>query len=372
MICSVGFSATKTWLCGSLASDMDQQSGSGTEIQSEDGILPSAISSRVEMKRERVRKRTPHPSKRGYRCSSHGCNRSFLTMHELITHVSVHYKPTESLKDKLFVCSVGGCGESLDSMQELMNHLKVHYKPNRYFKCENCMQHFRTHRSLFKHLHVCIENNANSAPLSVQPSLDSKFTAAVEPSKPRHQSVIQCIKKEAPISLTNKVLKSQSPYLTDDLRKSMNSLISQSSNTFPLLEPSVFGGQFPASASVAGSYLPFLHPSAYTIPQASVPQRIKSFLGNQGQPVSNAVWKKSQGHSTNSRILWEHTRDSYNCMQCTFSTDTRYQMTKHIEEQHKNPLNKLQCETDDYDVPSFDSKALSEENPVSSHRTNSF
>ncbi|XP_053318280.1 zinc finger protein 414 [Spea bombifrons] len=335
------------------------------EAKPEDGV-PRAVKSARAVKTERGRKRNLHPSKRGHRCSTYGCNRSFLKMQELINHVTVHVKPTEFLKDKKFLCSMTGCEEALNSMQELMNHLKTHYKPNRYFKCENCMQHFRTHRSLFKHLHVCSDNGSNPAPLSMPPpppSFDSKIASPVKPVK-RRQSVIQCATKKphfptAP--MTEGASTSSSSSIPDDLRPSMSSLASPTSNLFSALDTSLFAGRLPgpsSSSAAAGSYLPFLNPPAYNIPQTSVPQRLRPFLGNQSLPASNAVWKKNQGHATNSRILWEHTRDSYNCMQCTFSTASRDKMTKHIEGVHKNPpANKLQSEMNcDPDMLPFSTK----------------
>ncbi|KAM4707376.1 zinc finger protein 414 isoform 1-T1 [Discoglossus pictus] len=350
---------------------MHQQASQGNAVQPADG-LPEIEVSRVVRKvtkreRDRGSARILNTARRGLRCSSYGCGRTFLSMQDLITHVSVHYKPTQSLKDKTFLCSVTGCREERSSMQDLMTHMKIHYKPNRFFKCENCMQHFRTHRSLFKHLHVCSDPSAHPFPLSVSsPSstTDSKLPAPVEPVK-RHTSVIQCVKKETPVPIDNiptvPITASTSSSLPQDIQSSMSSLISQASNSFSLLDPSLFMGRLPGQspASVAGSYLPFLHPSAYNLSQATIPQRLRPFLGNQGLPVSNAVWKKNQGHSTNSRILWEHTRDSYNCMQCTFTTASRNQMTKHIEEFHKSPpSNRLQ--EYDYDLIPFHSKIAPE------------
>ncbi|NXO59335.1 ZN414 protein, partial [Aramus guarauna] len=43
------------------------------------------------------------------------------------------------------------------------------------------------------------------------------------------------------------------------------------------------------------------------------------------------------GHSSNSRIVWEHTRGRYTCMQCPYSTASREEMTRHIEDHRKNP-----------------------------------
>ncbi|NXR62581.1 ZN414 protein, partial [Rhadina sibilatrix] len=42
-------------------------------------------------------------------------------------------------------------------------------------------------------------------------------------------------------------------------------------------------------------------------------------------------------HSSNSRIVWEHTRGRYSCTQCPFSTASREEMTLHIEDHRKNP-----------------------------------
>lgn len=38
------------------------------------------------------------------------------------------------------------------------------------------------------------------------------------------------------------------------------------------------------------------------------------------------------GHAAPSRIVWEHTRGRYSCMQCAFSTASRPAMTLHLED----------------------------------------
>ncbi|XP_068089863.1 zinc finger protein 414-like [Hyperolius riggenbachi] len=292
--------------------------------------------------REGGRRRNTQGSRRGHRCTAYGCNRIFLNMQDLINHVSVHYKPTQSMQDKKFICSMNGCAEKLDSMQDLMTHLKVHYKPNRYFKCENCMQPFRTHRSLFKHLHVCSDNPSRSTPESITP-LPPTADTKQGPAASRPTSVIQCIKKATSLPVTEDSSKStatvsSSPFLGGHL-PSMSKLVAQTSNPFPMLDPSLFANRLPSPprSSAAGSYLSFLNQSSYSLPQGAASQRLRPFLGNTGMPVSNAMWKKTQGHTSNSRIVWEHTRGSYRCMQCSFSTPTRDHMDKHIEELHKNP-----------------------------------
>ncbi|KAG9480469.1 hypothetical protein GDO78_012107, partial [Eleutherodactylus coqui] len=340
------------------------------------GSLPSTPQSvrgvKVETKRPREagRKRNPAPSKRGHRCSTYGCNRTFLNMQELIHHVSIHYKPTQSMQDKKFVCSIIGCGEMLDSMQDLMSHLKVHYKPNRYFKCENCMQHFRTHRSLFKHLHVCSDNAARAASQGTAsvPASDSESATPAGPAS-RQTSVIQCVKKDAafPVSddtpTTSMAAVASTSTLPGGHLSSMSNLVSQATNSFPAYDPNLFAGRAPGPSptSAANSYLPYMNPSTYNLPQASISQRLKPFLGNQSLPASNAMWKKNQGHTANSRIIWEHTRGNYRCMQCNFSTPTRDQMDKHIELFHKNPPSTRMNEIDyDVDLLSFHSKVPAE------------
>ncbi|NXG78690.1 ZN414 protein, partial [Baryphthengus martii] len=63
------------------------------------------------------------------------------------------------------------------------------------------------------------------------------------------------------------------------------------------------------------------------------------------QPTPPMLWLRSDsrlvlaptGHSSNSRIVWEHTRGRYTCTQCPYSTASREEMTLHIEDHRKNP-----------------------------------
>ncbi|XP_065392120.1 zinc finger protein 414 isoform X2 [Macaca fascicularis] len=204
---------------------------------------------------------------------------------------------------KLFRCSALSCTETFPSMQELVAHSKLHYKPNRYFKCENCLLRFRTHRSLFKHLHVCVENAQSPAP-PPPPALDR------EPPAPERPPEVD--------------------------------LASAPGLPFPLLEP--FTTPAPAAT---GPFVPYLIPAPFGLS----PPRLCPFLAAApGPPASSAaVWKKSQGagssprrpqggsgapsgHAAPSRIVWEHTRGRYSCMQCAFSTASRSAMTLHLED----------------------------------------
>lgn len=193
------------------------------------------------------RRRPPPPGKQ-IACSSPGCCLSFPSIRDLAQHLRTHCPPTQSLEGKLFRCSALSCTETFPSMQELVAHGKLHYKPNRYFKCENCLLRFRTHRSLFKHLHVCAEHAQSPAPPQ-PPALDK------EPPAPERPPELD------PIS---------GPGLP-----------------FPLLEPYTTPAPTPA-----GPFLPYLNPAPYGLS----PPRLRPFLAAApGPPASSAgVWKKSQ------------------------------------------------------------------------------
>uniref|UniRef100_A0A8D2Q5V3 C2H2-type domain-containing protein n=1 Tax=Varanus komodoensis TaxID=61221 RepID=A0A8D2Q5V3_VARKO len=207
-------------------------------------------------------KRRPTPGKR-YQCSGDGCRLACRSMKELLDHMRVHYRPTQSVEGKAFRCSAHGCAESFPDMQALMGHVKAHYKLNRYFKCENCMSRFQTYRSLFKHLHSCTDSATSS------PSPAPAAALAADP-------------------------------LPASLRGALES-VPALAHSFPLLEQPLFGppslARFsgPPPPPVAGPFLPFVHSTTYGLPQAAVQSRLRPLLPAPGLPVSNAVWKKSQG-----------------------------------------------------------------------------
>lgn len=310
------------------------------------------------------------PGKR-YSCSGDGCRLVFRSMKELLDHMRVHYRPTQSLEGKTFRCSTPDCQESFPNMQDLMDHMKVHYKLNLYFKCENCTSRFRTYRSLFKHLHVCSESTSPSPSLMAEkPLLPPTSGAEKEPpgklleELPHLQSVIQHTNKEVllPPAATEAASALATNLLPSASLEAMP-LPTPPAHPYPLLESSLFGppaslARFtvPPHSSVSGPYLPYMYPSSYALSQASVQSRLRPYLPGPGLPVSNAVWKKSQGHSSNSRIVWQHTRGRYNCLQCTYSTPSREEMTQHIEDHRKNP-SRLDGEMDfGVGLPSFHPK----------------
>ncbi|XP_045404067.1 zinc finger protein 414 isoform X2 [Lemur catta] len=285
-----------------------QQGASPAPDTCQPGPGPSpGTTSTVSVTSEDLRppRRRPPPGKQ-IPCSSPGCCLSFPSVRDLAQHLRTHCPPTQSLEGKLFRCSALSCTETFPSMQELVAHGKLHYKPNRYFKCENCLLRFRTHRSLFKHLHVCAEHAQSPAP-PPPPALEKEPPAPERPPESDPASAAQGLQ-------------------------------------FPLLEP--FTTPAPAPTPT-GPYLPYLNPAPFGLS----PPRLRHFLATApGPPASSAaVWKKSQGagssprrpqggsdapsgHAAPSRIVWEHTRGRYSCMQCAFSTASRPAMTLHLED----------------------------------------
>ncbi|NXA89615.1 ZN414 protein, partial [Melanocharis versteri] len=255
--------------------------------------MPVAGSGGTPAPELRPLKRRPVPGKH-YQCSSYGCKLAFPSMQELMDHLKVHYRPTQSLEGKTFHCPTLGCAETFPSMQDLMAHMKVHYKPNRYFKCENCLLRFRTHRSLFKHLHVCSDSASGPAP-------------PPKPDKPVLPPATSAPEKEPPAKPPEGL-----PKLPSALR--------------PLEKEGTAAG---ADTGPAGPRAPRHHPAP-------------------GDPGGDAGGDAGAirvlpcppvlaGHSSNSRIVWEHTRGRYSCTQCPFSAASREEMTLHIEDHRKNP-----------------------------------
>ncbi|XP_015282169.1 PREDICTED: zinc finger protein 414-like, partial [Gekko japonicus] len=344
---------------------------------SDPGLLESRINpvlsggSGIQTQDRRLPKRRPHQGKlqgKRYQCSGDGCRMAFQSMRELLDHLSVHYRPPQSLEGKTFCCSTLGCAETFSCMQDLMEHTKIHCKPNRYFKCENCMSRFQTHRSLFKHLHVCSDNRGpSSALLEEKPAFPTTSGPEKEPPGnrlnrlPRFQSVIQHAKKEAVLpSGTEAASALERDSLPAGLPSPLGPVPSPS-HPFSLLEAPLFGPPPPARSSGPphspgpGPFLPYMHPPPFPLP----PNRLRPYLPVQGLPVSNAVWKKSQGHSSNSRIVWEHTRGRYRCLQCSYSAPSRKEMTQHLEDHRKNalPTGRLEGEMDfGVSLPPFHSK----------------
>ncbi|NXP61252.1 ZN414 protein, partial [Chloropsis cyanopogon] len=279
-------------------------------------------------------------------------------MQELVDHLKVHYRPTQSLEGKTFHCPTLGCTETFPSMQDLMAHMKVHYKPNRYFKCENCLLRFRTHRSLFKHLHVCSDSASGPAP---PPRPDKPPRGeGVRPRWAPRQGGCRLHPPKTPQpgpegrssrrrSSSGSCLGSSAPSVPSAPSPSPEPAVPFAAGPGHSLAPrsqirgSSLGKGTPERAGLRAGGLQPAQPRGTT--------RLRAIPGPpRGHPGAIPVLPCPPvlaGHSSNSRIVWEHTRGRYSCTQCPFSTASREEMTLHTEEHRKNaPPGRLEAEMD--------------------------
>ncbi|XP_060743663.1 zinc finger protein 414 isoform X2 [Tachysurus vachellii] len=255
-------------------------------------------------------------------CSFYNCNRTYNHPDALNNHLKDHHKtPAQSLPGKSFLCSTIGCDGSFASMQQLMDHMRHHHKPNYFFLCESCRAKLRSYRTLLKHLQTCakvakskaarmeggptpdLASGADSDPPGSFPSVGDSQQMESEPSPPPQGSQptsappADSVAAFEPMKLQNQP---DAPY-----------------SPFP---PSLSPAPDPEPQRS-----PRVGPVGMVTPLPLTP------------PGSNAVWRKNQGQSFNSRILWEHTRGRYSCLQCGHSTPERKEMTAHIEGHHRSP-----------------------------------
>ncbi|XP_062872705.1 zinc finger protein 414 [Trichomycterus rosablanca] len=235
-------------------------------------------------------------------CSLYNCKRTYTNAEALRNHIRDHHSnPAQSVPGKSFLCSTIGCDGSFSSMQQLMDHMRRHHKPNYFFLCESCRAKLRSYRTLLKHLQTCAKVAKGKAP---KPDAGHPGTET-DPSGDTPQEASD----------------SSAP------------LISALRVPSEVVQP-----RNPQDAPY-GSFPPSLSPAPEPEPQRSLrfgPAGPASYLPHT-PPGSNAVWRKNQGQSFSSRILWEHTRGRYSCLQCGHSTPDRQEMTAHIEGQHRSP-----------------------------------
>lgn len=249
-------------------------------------------------------------------CKVYGCKRSYTSVEALNSHINDHLIPAESLPGKFFLCSAVGCHGSFNSMQELMEHMRVHYKPNVFFVCESCRAKLRSHRTLLKHLQTCAKVG--------------KSKVARGGGVPSEQAI-----ESDPQGLTSGAVEPPEASEPEQM---------ETETTPPATEPPVATQQSPDPSCMPSSCSPAEGP--YQSPQLSPSVQSLSSSPQSSVGSGNAVWRKNQGQSFNSRILWEHTKGRYNCLQCGHSTPNRKEMTTHIEGQHKSLPGKSPSDTD--------------------------
>ncbi|XP_070765050.1 zinc finger protein 414 [Enoplosus armatus] len=288
-------------------------------------------------------KRTP--------CPLHGCKRVYTDASALESHIKDHEISAQSLPGKVLLCSSVGCSGSFPNMQKLMEHMRHHHKPNIFFLCESCRTKLRSYRGLLTHLHTCSKvprgktkptepmppppaavTNPNMTPTAMDsvsapqqlpsqtPNPDGSFPAAVpQPDSgdppflgPPFLSAQQTSPPQlAPQQLTEGAPQPQLWNKASDVSPTLNL-------EDPTVAPDLHDAQGQHQTQTRSPEP--VHPAPGAAPHSP--------------PGSSAVWKKNQGMACNRRILWEHTKGRYTCVQCGHTATNRKEMTQHINTQH--------------------------------------
>ncbi|XP_074515834.1 zinc finger protein 414 [Sebastes fasciatus] len=289
-------------------------------------------------------------------CPLHGCKRVYSDPTSLESHIKDHEMSAESLPGKVLLCSTVGCSGSFPNMQKLMEHMRHHHKPNIFFLCESCRTKLRSYRGLLTHLHTCSKvprgkpksteppaagTNPNITPMDVDqkppPWLDSMSTPQQLPPQiptPEGSLLATVLKPDpdvppvlSPPFLSNPV--TSPPQLAPPQ-------LTEAAAPQPQLksEPSAM----PVSLNLGGPTAAPDTPDAQAQhpTQTRPPELVHPAPGSapRSPPGTTAVWKKNQGMSCNRRVLWEHTRGRYTCVQCGHTTTNRKEITQHINAKH--------------------------------------
>lgn len=259
-------------------------------------------------------------------CPMLGCKRVYSEVSALESHVSDHDSPARSLPGKKLQCSTSGCGASFPNMQKLMEHSRHHYKPNIYFQCESCRTKLRSYRGLLAHLHTC-SKVPRAKPKAADPA--SNTTPATSDLAP---PTLESVSSPQPAPSQTTSAPSAAP-LSDSAEP-------------PVLGPPMLTPQeAPPSRHVAPELAEAPPPPPLGEEASKPAERLKPMAPKAAAeppgvqvrstaPGSAAVWRKNQATSSHRRVLWEHTRGRYTCLQCGHTLTNRKEMTQHISSQH--------------------------------------
>ncbi|XP_028257882.1 zinc finger protein 414 [Parambassis ranga] len=275
-------------------------------------------------------------------CPVHCCKRAYADTVGLERHIKDHEIPAQSLPGKILRCSTLGCSSSFPNMQKLMEHIRHHHKPNIFFQCESCRTKLRSYRGLLTHLHTCSKvprgKMKSTEPAPPQPAV------ATNPNMPPQamDQPPQLESANAPQQLLSKIPNSNGSFAggvpqPDPAAPPLLSL-SVSDTSPPQLVPEAAPQPLPSSLNLdapkAAPDPPVPQDHHQTQPSFPEPIHTASGFAPHSPPGLSAVWKKSQGITCNRRILWEHTRGRYTCVQCYHTVTNRKEMTQHISSHH--------------------------------------
>ncbi|XP_062327265.1 zinc finger protein 414 [Osmerus eperlanus] len=294
------------------------------------------------------------PEPKRLHCSIYGCRRVYTDTDSLSNHVQDHHIHSQSLPGKTFHCSSPGCNGSFSSMQDLMKHTRNHHKPNIYFQCESCRSKLRTYPALLKHLHTCSKVAKGKIGKTAEQSSHDQLLGPNTPSdilpSPNPNPSTSPMDTDSSNAHQQRESGTAPHLLPSQLQLPKKcSLLAPSSTCFPRADSQLQAQSQsqPQTQSQVQDQTPNTdnpeQPEDQAPPQMqqqaepSVQDLPALTSSSQTSPGSNAVWRKNQGTSFNSRIVWEHSRGRYTCVQCGQSSESRQEMTAHIEINHKSP-----------------------------------
>ncbi|XP_053176346.1 zinc finger protein 414 [Scomber japonicus] len=258
-------------------------------------------------------------------CPLYGCKRVYSDMSSLDVHVKDHEMPAQSLPGKVLLCSTVGCSGSFPNMQKLMEHMRHHHKPNIFFLCESCRTKLRSYRGLLTHLHTCSKVTRGKA----KPEATNSQSANVTPMTSMDLNPVQLDHHQIP-----------QPDGSSPDSAAPPSLFNPDGSSPQLTEAALLQHQPQFDRSTAAPGPPDTQAQHHPGPQTRTPESLHpappSASAPQSPPGSAATWKKSQGMTCNRRILWEHTKGRYTCVQCGHTATNRKDMTQHISSQHSS------------------------------------
>ncbi|XP_043996093.1 zinc finger protein 414 isoform X1 [Gambusia affinis] len=261
-------------------------------------------------------------------CPIHGCKRVYKEQSALESHIMDHKIPAQSLPGKKLLCSSSGCSASFPSMQKLMEHTRRHYKPNIYFQCESCRTKLRSYRGLLAHLHTC-SKVPRAKPKAAEPATPLLAAVAASNPAPRTSELappqLESVSpQQAPIQTTSVPSAATVPDSADPPVLGPPMLTLQEATPPQHVEGPPQSPLRDAATKLATSFRPIAPKAAADL----------AAPGSTTHPASAAVWRKNQAMSSHRRVLWEHTRGRYTCVQCGHTVTNRKEMTQHINSQH--------------------------------------
>ncbi|XP_068566850.1 zinc finger protein 414 [Cebidichthys violaceus] len=289
-------------------------------------------------------------------CPLHGCRRVYSDNTSLESHIKDHEISAQSLPGKVLLCSTVGCSGSFPDMQKLMEHMRHHHKPNIFFLCESCRTKLRSYRGLLTHLHTCSKVSRGRPKPSEPVPPPAPAAAVTDPDPDLDQKPPLLDPVSAPQPLLSEIPNTEGSFLAavleaDPAPPLLGPPFLSNPETSPLhLAPPQLTSSAPQPRikSEPSDLPPPLNPDGPTaasdspdargqhLTQTGCPEPVHPAPGPapRSPPGSAAVWKKGQGAACSRRILWEHTKGRYTCVQCGHTVANRKEMTHHISSKH--------------------------------------